>query len=475
MNDGVQMAYAREEGTDTYVHISEDVGRRKLVCPECGERVTKRAGQIRRHHFAHSPGSKCSISYETNLHIGAKVYLANKLRKNEDVEILVTNEMLPEGVLKEVMRKACIPRFQIPMHILCNNILCQHELEHSLGNYVVDVLSKDHQGARMAWEICVSHAIEPEKLEYFRTHHIPFIELEPSEKGEVDYIFDVRQIGNVDMIDPQDFTLKSLFHLFQDELNRRYAPGILKNFLDNADQILTDCLFARLEGSVNPKIQTVSLLQQVREFLQSPVKVSAEQTVAKDLTGEAWVEPVKTMDLVSSKYGPTIRFNDKAFISSPMSFSGELLKVMGDNFDLMGDVNTEKEIIGLRMNCFTSDLKEHRLEVRISKPGTWKGIVSLSYLLFGRINNRPVWRFSLPEDAGENDELEAKLSSPNELVFMLLGFLQEHGQLVVSMKRGKNQHPFVYGIEISGIYSPKAFQMTMLHNIVDHFKYVLFE
>ena len=46
------------------IHIENADSSVECFCPCCGERLVQHKGQIRRHHFAHYPGSACSDSWE---------------------------------------------------------------------------------------------------------------------------------------------------------------------------------------------------------------------------------------------------------------------------------------------------------------------------------------------------------------------------------------------------------------------------
>jgi hypothetical protein len=45
MTDGVKLAYARDKTTGRFVHVSQDVGTRELICPDWDELVNNKAGK----------------------------------------------------------------------------------------------------------------------------------------------------------------------------------------------------------------------------------------------------------------------------------------------------------------------------------------------------------------------------------------------------------------------------------------------
>lgn len=76
----IRISYAYDEESDRLVSIAKAFKGKDYKCYECKARLRKRAGKTRREHFYHPRGSgPCSISYETSLHIGAKLFLKESL------------------------------------------------------------------------------------------------------------------------------------------------------------------------------------------------------------------------------------------------------------------------------------------------------------------------------------------------------------------------------------------------------------
>lgn len=111
------------------------------TCPFCQAMVYKRTGPVRRHHFAHYPGSSCSYSGESDLHYGAKYYLCEKLRANARLEIEVPVEIVPDSYLKKILERACATSYKIPVSSFFENILVEHQVEKYIEKYEPDVLS----------------------------------------------------------------------------------------------------------------------------------------------------------------------------------------------------------------------------------------------------------------------------------------------------------------------------------------------
>ncbi|HNY02996.1 MAG TPA: hypothetical protein PKG48_10435 [Bacteroidales bacterium] len=470
----VKLAYAQEKGTNIFHHVSENVEGLELVCPECGVRVCKKAKEIRRHHFSHH-NTNCTATEESSLHKGAKYYLAYKLAQNQELELLIQREMLPEGPLKAVLRRARIPKIQLPVNSLFDNILCRHDVEKGIGGQVPDVLTTNINGPVMAWEIFVTHPMPPEKQSYFNENHIPYIELIPLEVGLADYAFEVTRLGNVPIVDPKEFTLQSLFNVFQDEFNSCFVPEIQRELLDTAADKTTDALFARINDKLTEQIPGVCLLDKAKEFIDTQGRIYSEQTYFKHVDDkDRHYEMLEDIEWYDGGRGKSPRFNKKAFIDSPHNLAGEFLKALGEKVSLLGIVDDKAEIIGLRMNFFTRNLVLQHLDIQPRDIANWRGMVNLSYLEFGREGQIPVWKFQMPDDAPEEYQQKALLRTPNELFYGLLKKLQEYAKIKITLGKGNKGYPMVFGIEVDGIYSPHDFQQCLFQATLDHIREILF-
>ena len=178
-----------------------------LVCPFCRHPVKKNAGSIRRHHFVHMPGANCSVSYETLLHEGAKVYLHRCLEKGESVDIFIDIATLRPSKTRRLLETLGVRRFSTSSKDVFKNEGAVHLLERMVaGKVKPDVVSYGEYfagGERdvFAWEIFVTHEVEEEKSELFRLNDIPYIELSPLEEGANGYIYTMGSCGGISFID----------------------------------------------------------------------------------------------------------------------------------------------------------------------------------------------------------------------------------------------------------------------------------
>ena len=49
------------------VYIKNTHVKQEYFCPECGERLVLKKGQVRTHHFAHPPHSECTDSWHYDM------------------------------------------------------------------------------------------------------------------------------------------------------------------------------------------------------------------------------------------------------------------------------------------------------------------------------------------------------------------------------------------------------------------------
>ncbi len=178
-----------------------------LVCPFCRHPVKKNAGSIRRHHFVHMPGATCSVSYETLLHEGAKVFLHRCLEREEPVDIFIDTITLQRSKTRQMLESLGIRRFSISSKCVLKSNKGTHLLERVVaGKVKPDVVSYGEycpgkERDVFAWEIFVTHEVEEDKAELLRANGIPYIELSPIEEGANSYIYTMKSHGGISFID----------------------------------------------------------------------------------------------------------------------------------------------------------------------------------------------------------------------------------------------------------------------------------
>ena len=151
------MKYAINRLNNKRIYI-DDALRGRLAgtkCPDCGENVLARQGDVRDHHFAHI--SKTNCNGESDLHYRAK---------------------------SMIYKSKQAPYFPYPLE---NNVkkIKRHKfvdawMEANVGDFNVDFLLRDAQDKRLAVEITVTHKTEKAKIDFFKKIDLTAIEIDLS-------------------------------------------------------------------------------------------------------------------------------------------------------------------------------------------------------------------------------------------------------------------------------------------------------
>lgn len=163
MSNLVNLVYAVKDGR--MVHI-RDVGNGSAcgcVCPECGENLIARQGDVRAWHFAHVSGAECVSAPETALHKFAKQWLASQ-----------DGFVIPAVV-------GCCGRKCVKLSRSRFSVVGQAFVEKSFGIVVPDVYVEFLDGSRLFLEVLVTHAVDCEKREKLSGIGIPTLELDLSD------------------------------------------------------------------------------------------------------------------------------------------------------------------------------------------------------------------------------------------------------------------------------------------------------
>lgn len=131
-----------------------------LICPECGQPLIVRKGDVRIHHFAHKSGGGISCG-ETAVHLMAKQIIA------ESSYIVIPPVFINQTmVFKESRIK----------------ILEAHQ-ELRIENYIPDILLKLENNVFLAIEIFVNHKTEEDKIKFYRDKRILALEIDLSKQS----------------------------------------------------------------------------------------------------------------------------------------------------------------------------------------------------------------------------------------------------------------------------------------------------
>ncbi|WP_017940743.1 MULTISPECIES: competence protein CoiA family protein [unclassified Thioalkalivibrio] len=170
------------EGQIVSIH---DVAKGKACeccCPECGETVIARQGQIRQWHFAHSSGTDCDNSGEGALHQAAKQILMD--------EKWVTLPLLPRklALLEDELRDSGCEL--VPPNRVAVLQSPDAEVTFADGLARVDVAAV-YAGKRILIEIAVSHLVEPRKNELLATLGYPAMEIHLPNDPNLEWTWDL--------------------------------------------------------------------------------------------------------------------------------------------------------------------------------------------------------------------------------------------------------------------------------------------
>jgi hypothetical protein len=481
-NKSTKISYAYDSEADSLISISKAIKGRDYECPECRKRLRKKAGETRREHFFHPKGANCSISYETSLHYGAKLFLKECLTDNKPVEIVFPTEILPENELKSLLAKEEIEKIQIPVYRFLAEPLNTHENERAIDGtiYKADVISRNsQQDIALIWEIFVSHAIEPDKRICLSENGIPYLELKPIEKGFDEFSFEVVSFENLPCLKPETFKLSSLLDVYQEELQGPIAARLLKYFLENIEVLVFDHLVGNLNNArIANNYQLPCHVEDVRKFFQENDSFEIWQTFFKGGKPEefAYVD-LNEVSLVDSKYGATIKFNGKYWANSRLNLCGETLIQFSRKFDgMLSKVDANRRLVSIRTTIFLKDFRKARILIEENDSDCTE-MVNLRFLKFDNSNFKdPHYKIEFPEFEEDSEPLKpARLDIPAKLFVKFLEDLKSIASIrLIIGKNPKSGYESVYGLKISGVYSIKSFNLSMRRSVIDSLKQIFF-
>jgi hypothetical protein len=152
-------------------------------CPECGDQMIAKKGEIMIHHFAHKGGAGCAGGIETALHLMAKQLILDR-------------------------KQIFVPDVYSPLRTIELGRLIEFEsatLEKAAGGIIADVVL-EAKGRQLIVEIAVTHFCDYEKINKIIGLGLSVIEIDLSGMSK------------------QEFDLKKLaFYLFEDARNTRWV------------------------------------------------------------------------------------------------------------------------------------------------------------------------------------------------------------------------------------------------------------
>lgn len=301
------------------IHVSErSPAGIQLCCPYCGSGVIKKAGSVRRHHYSHQAGSNCSVSTETLLHDGAKVFLYNSLIKDNPISILVDVASLNTSKTKSLLQRLSLKQITVSSKSFYDNPNSEHFLEGTIGTIRADVLSLDSRFRPatdvMAWEIFVTHAVDEGKIAVLDEIKVPFIELAPTEDGLSQYIYQLKSYKGIQFIDDDAILLQSLF-----EDNKAELIELFKNRMEN---FVVDDAIAKAHLEWQTSKENLLLEHLIKEVNTSIGHITPSDTVEIMNAKSVIIHPVSQYDLDGIAMGNWAKlesvdcqkYNDKYFV-----------------------------------------------------------------------------------------------------------------------------------------------------------------
>ena len=173
---GVQLAWARDRDgrkvRASRLAPADRRGRAPFTCLGCGEELIPHLGRIRTPHFAHRAGSTCPLTApETALHLDAKERL-----------LWLCEDAFSGRRRVRAMARCPECRRLAPVDVASTGDAA--ETEGAVGLLRADVLVRAGGRPALAFEVRVTHAVEPEKEAALGTAGVPAVEVDAREDWE---------------------------------------------------------------------------------------------------------------------------------------------------------------------------------------------------------------------------------------------------------------------------------------------------
>lgn len=156
----------------TIVHISE-LGpahrglKCRCTCPSCGDQLQAKLGDVRVHHFSHSPGRECTGNRESALHALSK-------------EVFARNDrfMMPEA-------RVWLGSDSLRVASACYVHYGDVQAEYSVAGIRADIALERADSSKLPFliEVAVTHFVDEEKHDKLRQLDYPCIEIDLSTAG----------------------------------------------------------------------------------------------------------------------------------------------------------------------------------------------------------------------------------------------------------------------------------------------------
>lgn len=358
----IKLSVAKVIETGNLIHVSErlPVGA-TLCCPFCSYPVSKKAGSVRRHHFSHKAGSDCNVSAETLLHEGAKVYIYNKLEVKQPFEITINVQFLKDSLVKELLLKLGLSSISIKSTDILNDHYHFHEIEKNIQSIRPDITSYKNSSKDdpFAWEVYVTHELEPDKKEHFKNTSIPFIELIPSEFGQNDYTFVLHDYHGTELLNYDSKLMLGIYESNKKTIFNEFRELIVNEYINDQIDINTRSHKAELLKQQVDYISNISKvdLGKYYESVSLNIAQSFNKVFITSLTMDGVWEKVTELNNVKGLYGYSIKINGN-FIDSPIRMLGCIYEDLCKSDMGRAVINEGLQCIGIKLN--TPYLRENK-------------------------------------------------------------------------------------------------------------------
>ena len=378
----IKLSVAEDSETGNLIHVSERMSSRPtLRCPYCKHPVIRKAGSVRRHHFAHQGGSVCNMSSETLLHEGAKVYVYHQLEANRTFDITVNIAMLRNSATKSMLSNLNISRVTVKS----SSIFCRpsqyNVLEKALQSIRPDIISYDNRNEDnpLAWEIYVTHEVEPDKEEYFISNNIPFIELIPSESGHNSYSFLLNNYNGISIMDYDKEFMHSLYESNKVDMFSSFKELIETDYIAEQIDIGTSALRDNiLKSKTDELINKNSIdLTKYNEPMSLYLSTSFSHDFITSLSDEGTWDKVEDIKKVKSDYGFSVMING-TYLDLPMQMLSRIYIQLYESGMCRAVINDNSQCIGVKLNIPSLRELKYRDElITLSNESVYKDDVDI--------------------------------------------------------------------------------------------------
>lgn len=429
MSSEVKISYAYDKENDRQISVHKAEKGKDYECLECRGIIRKKGGEgtSRREHFFHkNSNSNCSISEESNLHNGSKLYLKECLEDNKDPIIFFNTNVLSDIKLRYILNKARIYLFRISATDLVNSLMTINETEVSIdgSNFTGDVVSRNIDGSiAMVWEIKVTHEIDPEKRQWLEQNKIPYIELKPSEYEFDEFKYEVISYGNIDLLKDDFFSLNGIKEIYEEEINlennkylNNYFKFINKKLDEQPVEIFDLEWFNELRDSIREFVNKYEVIKIKQSYFNNKnIKICSPEK--PDLLKK------EDLQLRESKYGEFLIFNNiKA--DSFTSLTGEFFRIIGNELGALAFLNDNKELYGVKMNYLDNkfNMKNILIPKNYDSNKEWK-MLNLAFMKFNEKTKK--YEFSLENISQVSlSKVDSKNISFNDINKKIINYVQ---------------------------------------------------